>query len=251
MCKIALISYPIKSNSPFNFYINLGEIYDDSMKQNLSLLSQFYRELKFLYPFRYSKTCSNIEDYKLFRVRYKLTNIIKLTGQIPEEKIITFRTPILYDITCMVPLFINEPLKSPIKEYIENHIACIVLPSIDPIIRGKMLDEVITNKPKYIVLVGDKNGNNFDSTSTLMHRYLRKYSVPNLNIIKSNVTSKIPNCILDCLSILEIIDIDIINKYKIIVACSPDDITFIQKSVRSLRSKGIIKQEISYYCVTY
>jgi hypothetical protein len=246
MCRIALISWPISKKSPKNFYINLGEIYDKKIQEDITILSQFHRETAYLYPFRYKDTCYNIEDFNVFRKRYGLTIRHRLVGNIPKEKVITFRSPVLYDISCMVPLFRNT--KSIPKKYYPISKACIVLPTLNPIIRGHILNEVIINRPEFIVLAGKRDGKNHDSTATLMTRYLRKRGVPMKNIFKIQIDKK-PECILDALELLEMINIPM--ECPIVVACSHEDINIVQRTVRKWRRKGVIDKKISYYCSFY
>jgi hypothetical protein len=254
MCKIGLISWPINSKSPRNFYINLGEIYDKDVKDNLSILSEFNRYLRYLYPFRYSiseNKCYNSEDFKTFKSKYSLTVGYKLVGEIPSENVIVFRTPILYDITCMIPVFekvLIQPLSSPELSLSSPEMSVyIVIPTLDPICRGKILDEVISNNPKYIILTGSVSGSNSSSTITLMTRYLSRRKIPMDIIIKSKGDKK-PTCILDCLALIDIMDLNTLN---IVVACSCSDITDLQKAVRVWRRLKVINKRISYYCPFY
>jgi hypothetical protein len=247
MCRIALISWPTTDKTPSNCYINLGEMYDKVMKTDSILLSQFNRELRFLYPFRYvvsKNACYNMEDFNVFKDKYRLTIGIRLFGKIPEKDTITFRTPVLYDVTCMVPLILPH-LITPVPVYIPDKKVCIVLPHLNPLIRGCILDEVVRNRPETIVLVGQSRGKNKDSTATLMTRYLRRLGVPMKCIIKSPIDKK-PECILDALALLEMMDVP--DNYSVVVACSTEDITLMQKSIRFWRKKGLITKRISYYC---
>jgi hypothetical protein len=131
-CRLAIISWPIGSFAPkksTGIYISLGEIYDEKVKSNLHLLEELHRSLKFLYPFRIKKTPGDIklyneEDFYYFRQKFKLTcsaylhNYKKSNSLFDTEKetysnakdesedlYIVFRTPCLYDVTCMEPLF--------------------------------------------------------------------------------------------------------------------------------------------------
>jgi hypothetical protein len=250
MCKIGLISWPIDHNTPQNFYISIGEIYDKQVKNDPKVLSEFYRDLNYLYPFTYSLVSNksyNSEDFKAFRSKYKLTIGLKLIGRIPTGvKQIIFRSPVLYDLTCMVPVFIRER-KDRISYNPSRNSVFIVIPTLDPICRGKILDEVISNNPKYIIITGSVAGDNITSTTTLMSRYLHKMRIPSGIVIKSRGDKK-PNCILQC---LELIDIMGLNDLDISIACSCSDITLLQKSVRAWRRLKVITKRISYYCPYY
>jgi hypothetical protein len=250
MCKTALISWPIDSISPNNFYINLGEMYDKDFNKDVTLLSQFNRELRYLYPFTYSvenKKCYNSEDFKTFKSKYRLTVGYRLVGKIQSKEIIIFRTPILYDLTCMVPLFNKICYEKIIYNPAHSRTIYIVVPTNDPICRGKILDEVISGNPKYIILTGSVSGDNNISTITLMTRYLRRRGVPGDIIIRCN-SDKRPTCILDCLEIINIMNL---NELDIAVACSCSDITLLQKAVRTWRRLKVINKRISYYCPYY
>ena len=249
MCKIALISWPIDSKCPSNFYINLGEIYDKDFNKDLTLLSQFNRDLRYLYPFTYSvetKKCYNSEDFKTFKSKYRLTVGYRLVGKIPSKEII-FRTPILYDLTCMVPLFNKISYEKIIYNPSQSTTVYIVIPTNDPICRGKILDEVIISNPKYIILTGSVSGDNDISTISLMTRYLLKRGVPR-NIINRCNSDKKPTCILECLAIIDIMNL---NELDVAVACSCSDITLLQKAVRTWRRLKVINKRISYYCPYY
>ena len=250
MCKIAIISWPIHTKTPFDFYLNLGEIYDSSVKNDISKLSELNRDLKYLYPFRFiNGKCDNVEDFNIFKDKYKLTLSTKIFRKETENENndVIFRTPILYDISCMVPLFEKSIIKIN-SEYISNPIICIVLHNIDPISRGKILEEVISNKPRYIILTGDVNGSNTNSTAGLMYRYIRKNKVPLENIFKLPIGKK-PDCILEAIALLDVLNIP--ENYKIVIACSQEDIGVTQNVVRFWRRKKIINKNISYYCPYY
>jgi hypothetical protein len=237
------------TKSPKGLYINLGEMYDKSMKDNLPLLSQFNRELACLYPFDYNKSCYNSEDFKFFKNRYSLTLGIRLVGvKIDYPTRLVFRTPVLYDISCMVPLFEPGFFIPRGPSVTPSPIVCIVLGTTDPICRGKILDEVISCNPMYIILTGAKFGENYNSTTTLMTRYLLKRLIDNKKIIKSHLFKK-PDCILDCLEMQELLQVNDHTETRI--ACCQDDITSIQKAVRVWRRLGIVKKKISYYCPFY
>jgi hypothetical protein len=270
MCKIGLISWPITNKSPFSLYINLGEIYDKEIKDDISLLSQFNRDLKYLYPFKYSLKNNkfyNSEDFKAFRTKYHLTTSARLATarlatasladarsasesskqDISDTGEVVFRTPVLYDLTCMVPVFEKIKLEKITYNQLLSDTVFIVVPTLDPICRGKILDEVIANNPKYIILTGSISGENKTSTITLMTRYLRKRGVPTDIILRCD-SDKRPTCILDCLALIDIMEL---NSLQVSVACSCLDITLLQKSVRAWRRLGVVNKRISYYCPYY
>ena len=98
MCRWALISWPIQEKNPHNLYLIIGEFYTE---YDISILSEFYRDLDYLYPFRFSvseNVCYNAKDISCLQEKYNMTVKPQLIGK-TESKILTLRTPILYDIS--------------------------------------------------------------------------------------------------------------------------------------------------------
>lgn len=262
-CKISLISWPIENQYPNNFYINLGEIYNKNIKNDINTLTQFKKDLTYLYPFRVSIinspngdvkiTIYNIDDFIFFQKKYNLTVKIKIIGK-PISGIIKFRTPILYDTTCIVPLFDQTSLPSCPEEKNIIHSSeslgkvCIVLPYHNPIERGILLDSIISHNTTFL-LIGDKQGNNLDTTASLMSRYLLSKYISQDKIIKTKEDGKL-FCILDAITLLEFM-----NLYKnniIYIACLSREINEIKDIIRIWRYKGIIpNKKIYFYCPFY
>lgn len=242
MCRWALISWPIEEPNPNNLYLILGEFYD---KKNISILSEFYRDLQYLYPFRFSvreNICYNTEDISCLQKKYHLTVKYRLIGS-TTKNILTLRTPILYDISCMVPLFPQKKPKISYKQ--KNDTVCIVLPYSNPIHRGKLLEEVVNYGSMTFAVVGDIYGENRDSTATLATRYLLTRSVPPDRILKINESRK-PECILEAIEIVNMSSVD--TDYDIVIACRHDNIQEISKTIRYWRRKDILDRKVSYLC---
>jgi hypothetical protein len=245
MCRWALISWPIGQKTPQDLYLNLGEIYDKNIKSDIFTLSQFNRDLRYLYPFRYSQKnnrCSNSEDFICLQKKYGLTVRLQLVGE-SDRKIITFRSPVLYDITCMVPLFVQDNCKTFYKQ--KNDLICIVLPYQDPISRGKLLEECVKYGPSSFVLIGDTYGENGDSTATLMCRYLLSCNVPANRILKIH-QDNIPECILEALEIVDFTEGD--SEYDLVIACRHENIQKIARTIRWWRKNNIIGKRVTYIC---
>lgn len=199
-CRIALISWPL-DKSVENGYINLGEIYDKSMKTHDKLF-EIQRDILCLYPFRCEITdgdirCYNIEDFTHFQDKYRLTRKLQLSGDIPNGRV-AFRTPVLYDLTCMVPVFTERRLIQTIKRRNKPEPSVfVVLPYANPMTRAKILNNCIElcGPRDIIVLLGGRQGNNKENTATLAYRYVRRY-VDIMNIVK-NPEGQIPGSIIE------------------------------------------------------
>jgi len=246
MCRWALISWPIEQKTPYQLYLILGELYDKNIREDITILSQFYRDLQYLYPFRYSQkenSCYNAEDIICLQKKYGLTVKIQLVGE-TEQKIVTFRSPVLYDISCMVPLFEKRGKKMLYKQ--KNDIICIVIPYLNPVYRGKLLEEAVKYGPSTFVLIGDTYGKNKDSTATLMARYLLSCQVPSDRILKIRDDKK-PECILEAIEIINMTEPD--PDYQLIIACRHENIQEISRTIRIWRKQGIIEdRKITYLC---
>jgi hypothetical protein len=247
-CRIALIAWSIK---PPGLYLNMGEIYDPNMKQ-LNILYDFYNEIKYLYPFRCSVKqknvlCYNIEDFRVFQTKYKLTKKIVLCGE--KEGVITFKSPLLYDLSCMIPLFIaKEYVPYSISEKRDDDVGVrlfVVVLYKNPITRAKILNCCLEKYKKgdYMVVTGGKKGNNKDTIATLATRYLLKY-IPNEFIIK-NSDDSYPGYLLEGITISSFI---INNIVKIYIASNADDIFRNMEFIKKFRKtdSNLINKHIRY-----
>lgn len=238
-CRIGLISWPVYiKNLPTNtcIYLIIGEIYDKDILNNLQTLEDFNKNLQYMYPFKLKRNGDvvkiyNNDDIVHLRRKYKLTSTIflhnyKKHNEDREEKIV-FRTPRLYDISCMEPLF---PVECFLPKQIDTSTHCrifIVLPYPDPVLRGKILKQCIyTTKDHHplFILTGDQHGRNKETTSTLMKRYLLSSGVSPDNISKS-ICDTFPNSIIESLNILPfLLDINLFITHDLFIACSSYDI---------------------------
>jgi hypothetical protein len=259
-CRIGLISWPVYSPKPYNnkdTYLVLGEIFDKDIQNNLEILTELKKNLQYLYPFKVKKdkdkvNVYNKEDFILFRKKYKLTTTVTLLNYKDSdnntEKIV-FRTPCLYDISCMEPLF-PETCFLPKDVKISSHCRIfLVLPYYDPILRGEILKQCVnTAKNHYCLylLTGNRYGKNKETTSTLMKRYLLSTGVRSENINKSKY-DKFPDSILESLKILPfILNIDHYVTCDLFIACSSYDIHEVMTFSRDSRIGKDIK--IQFLC---
>jgi hypothetical protein len=245
-CRIGLISWSITSKYPFEKYIVLGEIYDKDIINNIGILREFNYNLQFLYPFKVKKTGDKIkvyneQDFSYFRKKYKLTETITLKNYKECEKIV-FRTPCLYDISCMEKLLPNcfNLYKYPEKKSSHCRVF-IVLPCDNPITRGNILKECLLmgkNNGVIFLLVGNKYGLNNDTTSTLMKRYLLRSGVESNDITKS-VFDKFPDLIKESLDILPLIlGTNNYLSHDIFISCES---SIINKVMSFVRDKKLLK----------
>lgn len=247
--KVALISWPIKDKFPDQSYINLGEIYDRKLRENKIELCRFNKELSYLYPFRCtlgdSIVCHNIEDIVYFQKKYRLTVRIRTQGTF-SSRTVTFRSPVLYDITNMRPIF-RAKRKPKCENISKNTKVCVVLPYKDPVLRGKILDACLelgaNNK---FILLGDKQGKNLDSTSTLMSRYLLTRSVESSRLIKS-CQDQLPDCILETIAIIDMMGIE---DYILAIGVSSEDINDLSTVVRTWRKGGVLDENMKLTYIT-
>jgi hypothetical protein len=252
-CRLGLISWPVYCNTPklkTDTYIILGEIYDKDIVNNLDVLTEFNNDLRFLYPFKAKKKGDKIkiyneEDFVFFRKKYKLTSNVILHNYSKSEKIrLVFRTPCLFDISCLERLFKNEIslYKQPEISLVYKRVF-IVLPNNNPVIRGKQLNECIYSSKEcnsLFIVVGDKHGLNRDTTSTLMKRYLLSLGVYSNNINKS-IKDKFPESILESLELIKFISKDII-----FISCQSCNIQKIMSFIRDSKIPKDVK--IQFIC---
>jgi len=224
MCILALISWTFAENSPNNGYINLGEIYDKNCLQEL------HRDLVYFYPFRYNSEkniCYNIEDFFSLKRRHPITQRIFLVKISYQKKILIFRSPVLYDITCMVPVFDSPHIPKSISvEPLYDF--CIVIPHLDPIVRGKSL-EIACTSSKNIVLMGGKLGKNLDTLASLFERYLRYMQYPSEKIIKTFCEDI--SEVFQLLTETEVISTEMLC----CITCNSDVVNTIQKYIKTCR----------------
>lgn len=244
MSRWALISWPLKEKNPLNNYLIIGEIYDENIKKDKNILSQFCEDLNFLYPFKFSKEenkCYNSEDFIYFQNKYKLTVNLRLIGKI-KRKIIIFRSPQLYDLKEMKPIFTKKC--KPVYEE-KNDTVCFIFPHPNPVIRGESLKTAVLFGAKFFVISGGKFGKNKDNLYTLMSRYLLSCKVPINKIIKIKEENNI-EWILEAIEIIKLFFSEG-EDYQMRIICFSELISEISKTVRTWRRNNIIQKKIYYF----
>lgn len=245
MCRWALISWPITAKTPQSFYLILGELYNNDVKTDKVLMSEFFRDLQYLYPFRFSTKknyCYNIEDFIYLQKKYYLTVNLKLVGN-PEKDIIIFKPPVLYDIDCNVSIF-SENLYNYTYKPKNSHV-CIVFPYSDAITRGKLLEEAIEYGPSYFVLIGNSYKNNKESTACLMRRFLLSRNIPEKCIVKirqDNNTESILDAVVLFHTYLN-------TPFHIAIACGKEHIQNIAKCIKIWKKKNLLSKERKVYYI--
>lgn len=232
-------------------YINLGEIYDSEVTNNPKLLRELDEKLKYLYTFKITVKNKKIkihneEDFKHFRKIYKITNnpILGVVGVLgvlapsSNEKIV-FKSPVLYNLSKMEPIFkqrvVNIPITISSTNYKTNYRIFIIFPYSSPILRGQIIDtciSMIKNKVPIFILIGGKYGCNKDSTSSLMKRYLLFSGIPSNHIYKS-LYDIFPDSLLESLELLQYV----INSYQhtdydVFIASQSTDMLKIMRFVK-------------------
>ena len=261
--RICLISWPVGFETPTDHshvYLNMGEIYDKEVRMSVNKLMTLHNKLKYLYPFKIKKvdndiTVYNSDDFKYFSKKYKITTKVSLYNynSVNENNTehIVFKSPQLYNISCMEPLFSPyiPPLLQQNKESYNDYRVFIVLPYENPVLRGMILDSCITKikeKKPLFILLGDRYGKNKESTSTLMKRYLLSIGICS-NSINKILCNKFPDFISESLHLLSfILHIDKNISYDIFIASKSSDMFKIMSYVRDTK----ISQDVNvqYIC---
>lgn len=250
-CKIGIVSFPV--NHKQDYFLNLGEIYDKNVKQDVNSLYEIHTNLQYFCEFlantKNNKKVvpNNIEEIKIFQMNYNLTPNIFLSKKIKQEKV-KFTPPELYDISCMIPLF-SEKISRCIytKNKINNKKLFIILPYVDPIVRGKIIKNCLINiggdSLGYFLTIGTVKGENIENSCELNKNYLLSCGIPEQNIAM-NEYDEFPDCILESLSIAKMI----YQPDYIFIGVSKEDIGNILKCVRYLRKERKIDEKIFFIC---
>lgn len=251
-CRLAVISWPIsqsnqKPTSYKDIFINLGEIYDENVRNDTKLLYELHVNLKYLYPFKIKNGIPyNIEDFKPYQEKYKLS-CININMKLKNE---VYHTPCLYDLSCMKPLFFYDYRFLPTIPSFGTPKIFIILPYSCPIIRGNILDTCIrlSNQNSLYVLSGDKYENNKNTTSTLSSRYLRKRGISMKSIIK-NLYNNFPTALLDIFEILNLLVPDY-KDYQLFISCYSKDIYRLMMfiKIRNIKKLLNLTSNIQYIC---
>ena len=233
--KLALISWPLCSKEPKSYkdiYLVLGEIYDKDVINNIDILKDFNDNLQYIYHFKIKKVDDNIniyneEDFIYLRKKFRLTSNVTLHNCDKNTKIL-FRTPVLFNLLVMQPIFANISI---IPNYItpkSSHCRVfMVLPYENPVLRGELLKQCIyfIKEHNYLfILIGNLFGKNKTKTSSLMNDYLLYCGIDTDSIIK-NLYDKFPDSITESLELLKfMMDIHRYSTYDLFIASASFDI---------------------------
>lgn len=253
-CKIGVVA---KKREDESSYIFLGEIFSSEIRQDEKMLYELHTNLRYLYPFRciYNKgkiLLDNMEDIYSLQDRYKLTKKIYTTEQ-DNKPVYTVKylRPELYDISCMVPLFSEiQPRHCIHSQSKQTNIVdnvFIILPYLDPIIRGELVNSCITtlnDEKGMFVCIGGKQGENKMKIGSLVRRYLLSCKVKDEDIIIQEF-DEFPDSILEALIILSMI---IDKETRIFFAVDKKEIDIVLRYVRISRNQGLIDRKIQFIC---
>lgn len=250
-CKIGLIAKAIDSN--IKCFINLGEVYDSTMKKDIHLLYKIHKNTKYLGKFKVSFQgksilIDNIEDIYSIQRRYSLTRGIMVKGQ--KNDTILFDKPQLYDINCMVPLFSNKIY----PQYTINNSTFLpprlflVFPYPDPILRGELLDnclELKKNRKIYFCIIGGMYGHNTRATYNFSRDYLLECGIHSDDIM-CGIYDKFPECIDESLLLIEMClgNLDV----ELIIAIARDDMSRVMTHIRQCRNNLGFHKKIQLIC---
>jgi hypothetical protein len=248
-CKIGLISFCIDSSQ--NCFLNLGEIFDKDIRENKNTLYEIHTNMKYMCPFKVviedgNITPDNMEEIAIIQERYKLTRKISMIGKCKSKK---FRSPKLYDISCMVPLF---PTKAPRLRYSPSNATpirmIILFPYNDPVLRGEIIDACFSfsvEKQTFFYVIGTVQGCNLASTCELTRRYLLTCGVKN-NDITTSYYDIFPDCILEALDMIDFILP--CKNIELIIAVSKKDMSKVMRKIRLWNSEGKLKKKVQLIC---
>jgi hypothetical protein len=213
-CKIGLISLPKESdiNCKKQIIINMGEIFDKNILNDINILYEFHKNLRYLCNFNVivknkQIKLDNIEEILFLQSKYKLTKKLTSTKPLPEG-VIKYLKPQLYDIDCMIPLF---PDIVPKKLYNTNNKTkliklFIILPCTNPIIRGELIEKCIESCEEdqgYFFPIGYRNeGFVRPNPFNITKRNLLSNNIPECNIFIKEY-DEFPECILEVLNTID------------------------------------------------
>jgi hypothetical protein len=248
-CKIGIVARKRDNTSSF---IYLGEIFMSEMRNNVQCLFEIHSYLRFLCSFRAfykgDKVCiDNMEDIYTLQEKYKLTKRIYITE--PKEKgVLKYFAPELYDISCMIPLFQESvPRYNFINRQGVSDDMFILLPYLDPIIRGKIADScmnTLKDRPGIFVCVGGKQKQNIMKVGDLYRRYLLSCGVNSEDIIIHEY-DELPDLIIDVLTILDMITE---KSTRVFIGVDRRDMSDILNYIRVSRAMGLITRKIQFIC---
>lgn len=248
-CKIGLIAKPRDSTQ--DCFLNLGEVFDKTIRENVNILYELHTIMKYMCPFKITTegkniTPDNLEEIAIVQARYKLTRKIWRKGKYKSTK---FLAPELYDISCMVPLF---PDKVPRLEYPQSNETpmrmIILFPYEDPVVRGEIIDSCasISNERKTcFYAIGSVQGNNTRPTCDLSRRYLLSCGIQDDNIYREQYDT-FPDCIIEALNMINFVLPD--TEMEIMIAVSREDMQKVLAYIRMANALGKLEQRIQLMC---
>lgn len=250
-CKIGLIAKPRDDTQ--DCFLNLGEVFDKTIRGDVNILYEFHKNLRYLCPFKAEidgrdGRPDNIEEIMAFQSRYKLTRKIWLNGK-TENGTIKFLTPQLFDISCMVPLF-QDIISRTVYPKGRNFPAkmFILFPYSDPFVRGEIIDSCLTvvkDYKVYFYVMGEKKGMNSMITSDLNRRYLLSCGVEDNNIVR-NQYDEFPDCIMEALNMINLLLPYV--KMKTLLALKREDMNQVMTHIRMANSLGMIDCKFELIC---
>lgn len=250
-CKIGIIA--LSSNNDNIIY--LGKVFD---KQDKRILYRLHMHLRYLYPFKLivknqNIIPDNVEDIISIKKRYKLTNRIYIKKMI-KDGVYKYSHPQLYDLSCMTPLFsdIVKSVYTISKNQNKKYRMFILLPYIDPIIRGQIVDSCISLITKDVIglfcTIGDKKGKNIRTISELYSRYLISRGIEE-KYINSTIYDIFPDCISDAIDVVEMMYTN--EDVEIFLGADGKYMGDILNYVRKMRKACVIKKQVKFVCSNY
>ena len=250
-CKIGLVSIPC--DNMLDIFVNLGEVFDKTFREDVSKLYELHVNLRYICSFiavvdGNTVIPYNIEEITTLQTRYKLTRKIWISGA-PKKKKIKFRAPQLYDISCMVPLFVDTIPRTVYIKGTELPIFMFILfPCTDPVIRGELVDTCMnvagTNRACFYTL-GGKHGKNIENMCDLSKRYLLSCGVEDDDIY-GNTYDEFPDCILESLNMIGFSMPDAVM--KVFIAVQREDMGQTLGYIRLSKRLEIIDKNIRLLC---
>lgn len=217
------------------YFLFIGSV---SERTDTELLSE---ELGYLTPFRISSTkekiiYENMEDFSFFRKRFHLTGNVKLSKKFYGKK--SFHKPLMLNYPRTKKALLDFHSVTPKR-------TCIILPYINPVIRGKVVALAVTYGVSLYVTTGDVQGTNTVSTSTLTTRSLLYNNVPITSIIKVPKETG-EYAIIDALEKLDELKRGIETLY---IACTSMDIAKVRISIRLWKKNGMIDNALRFHFI--
>jgi hypothetical protein len=250
-CNLGLISKP--KDHTQNCFLNLGEIFDRSIRQDVNILYELHKNLRYLCAFKAKIEGKdiipdNIEEISTLQNRYKLTRKIWVKGQV-QNGAMKFLSPELYDLSCMVPLFPNKISRSICPKGNEMPLRMFVLfPYTDPIVRGEIVNNCFSVLGKYkacFYTIGGLQGHNTRATCDLSRRYLLTCGVEDDNISCIQY-DEFPDCILEVLNMIKFILPE--TEMQVFIAVQREDMNRVMDYIRLANKLGIIDRKLCMIC---